>query len=318
MRMWILFIAVVETLRLWLLVRAAQQSVLFGSTAWWTWCVVLFADWFCMSVLCRVLNEFWPFYPSDWMRRRWWLGPWLRARVRLQVEMEKPETKLNASEPYIFASHSHGILSTAQMFLFMFWTPDTVLGELPKNTISMVGSELMVFPLTNLICRLLGSTCISERHLAAAMLESRPLLITPGGAKEMSLVARDGKGTVHILKRTGFLRLALQNRRPVVPLLTFGNHSMYRASRGPAWLCHFSLRQLNYGFPLFALGEWNSIVPLPDSSVKVVVLEPILPQEDELLPALVDRYYQHLVEVAQTHGVKLVLVEPNDLDTLTN
>jgi hypothetical protein len=309
--MWILVIALIELGRIWLVITTVQKTLFFGNDSYWSAALILIADWFCLSVLTQVLNVFWPYYPSQYLRNNSWLGNWLRKRIRFQTVFWKDHV-LDPNTKYIFASHSHGVLSTLQLLTFMFHDNDPRWGNIPANTVSTIGSELMIFPLTNLICRLLGARSISNLD---AMLETEQhVSIVPGGAKEMSLCQCNTKDRVYILKRTGFLKRAYKLKRPVVPMITMDNYQMYKIYAGPVWLQEFGLKQLNYGFPIFAFGSWGTIVPLP-STVKSFVLPPFTAEENESEEDYITRYYDGLRELTKTFGVLLRLIEPDKLAT---
>ena len=309
--MWILCIALVELARIWLVVRMVQYTLFFGNTSYWTIALIVAADWFCMSVMSQVLNAFWPYYPSDYLRRDSWLGNWLRKRIHFQSELFGGD--LDPSVKYIFASHSHGILSTVQLLMFMLYTDDSVLKTIPANTVSTIGSELMIFPLTNLICRLLGARSISPKNLEEALKSDQHVSIVPGGAKEISFSRCDTKNELHILKREGFLKLAYALKKPVVPILTLGNWCMYNVYSGPVWLQKFCLKHLNYGFPVFALGWYGTIVPHHTAFVRNLILAPVVVKEGETEREYIDRYYDGLFKIAKEYNIDLHLVSPDNI-----
>jgi hypothetical protein len=312
--MWILIIALIELGRIWTVVRMVQYTLFFGNTGYWTIALIISADWFCMSVLSRVLNVFWPYYPSTYLRRNSWLGNWLRKRIQFKHVFLQGADVLDPLEKYIFASHSHGILSTAQLLTFMLYNDEFPWKSIPDNTISTVGSELLIFPLTNLICRLLGALSISTQSLETILLTGKNVSIVPGGAKEMSLCIRNNKDTLYILQREGFLKLAYKHKRPVVPMITMDNHTMYKIYPGPSWLEKFTLKHLNYGFPIFALGTWGTIVPLQSAHVLNVVLPAFWAKEEETVEHYIERYYQGLRDAVKGFGITLNLVKPQELE----
>jgi hypothetical protein len=309
--MWILIIALIEIGRIWLVIRTVQKTLFFGNDSYWTSGLILLADWFCLSVLSQVLNAFWPYYPSKYLRHDSWLGNWLRKKVRFLTIFYQDFT-LEPNTKYIFASHSHGVLATLQLLTFMFHGNDPLWGNIPENTISTIGSELMIFPLTNLICRLLGARSISRQSLDVMLQSDKHISIIPGGAKEISLCQCNTKDDLYILRRDGFLKLAYKSKRPVVPMITMDNYSMYNIFAGPISLQKFTLKHLNYGFPILAFGSWGSIAPLP-TTVKSFVLPPFTAKEDELIENYIARYYDDLNRLTKTFGVTLHLIDPSDL-----
>lgn len=295
--MWILLIALIELARfsgvLWFLRSAGYFTGWFGLT------LFLLIDWLFFFVVLPVLFHY---FPLPRFSRGNSVGEWLRRRVRLVVSSNAPELVRN--QPYVFASHSHGVLATTELLLFML-RPLSCLGIGDYTEITCtVSSQLFALPLTSLVCRALGGVPISQLH--TLMSRSSSFLISPGGTLEISMVQFDDDKNIHIVKRTGFLHQCFLKKKPIVPLLTLGNHSMYWTPNFLRWLQWFSYKLIGYGMPLPALGDLGTVVPLRTASVEVVRLPTFTTLNDEEnFEQYKERYYNALREEADSRGYAL-------------
>lgn len=302
--MWILFISVIELLRFLLTLAQVRQSTglfggLFGALAF------MFVDWLFFFVLLPVLFHY---YPLPRLGVDNALGKWLRARVQLSVQLANPDqvAELAPDQPYIFACHSHGVVATTELLVFMMRAAEfPSLSGYPLSAVCTVSSQLWMLPITSLVCRLLGGQPVSNLH--NLIVAGQPAVVSPGGAQEISLVQFDTARKVHIIRNTGFLYEAYLKKRPIVPLLTLGNHSMYRTPdlfRDVQWAL-FSL--IGYGMPMPAFGAYGSVVPLETSSVTVLQLPTFAAESDEEnFETYTERYYANLASAAMSRNVELV------------
>ncbi len=259
-------------------------------------------DWLFFFVALPVLFNY---LPLPRIRPGNALGKWLRKRIDLQVISNAPW--LAPDQPYIFACHGHGVIATAQLLLFML-PPDEFpeLSNYQRSITSTVSSQLYAMPITSIVCRALGAVSISRFESLIAY--GRPFALSPGGATEISLVQFDDHNIMHIQKRTGFLQQCFLKKRPIVPLLTLGNHNMYRTTSLLRPLQWISYKLIGYGMPLLSFGTYGTIVPQKCSPVRVVRLPTFLPEEEENFDAYTTRYYTALTEAADERGIKLVLL----------
>lgn len=298
--MWILLIFLIELGRfLWVLKYLQLAGFFTGILG----CVsFLIVDWLFFFVALPVLFNY---FPLARIKPGNTLGEWLRGRIDLQVKSDAPQ--LAPDQPYVFACHGHGVIATSQLLLFML--PPTELPGLHDYQLgitSTVSSQLYALPLTSIVCRMLGAVSIT--HFERLLLRSEPFALSPGGATEISLVQFDDARTLHIQKRTGFLQYCYLKKRPIVPLLTLNNHSMYRTPGFLRSLQWFSYKLIGYGMPLPSFGTYGSIVP-QQCQVRVARLPTFLNEGDEEnFEAYTARYYKALTDAAAAWHIELRLV----------
>lgn len=313
--MWILFITLIEVLRFAFVLSFVRDSTgLFrGSLGIVGFLVV---DWVFFFILLPLLFRY---YPLPRLSVGNALGKWLRARVHLRIQLSTPDQlDLVENQPYIFACHSHGVIATAQLLTFMLRATEfPSLGTYSQSTISTVSSQLWALPLTNLVCRILGARSVSSLH--SLIEQGNPVVISTGGAPEISLTQYDTPNRLHILKNTGFLTECFIKKRPIVPLLTLDNYSMYHTPNvltGFQWQS-LSLRWLGYGMPIFAFGAYGTIVPLSTAKVTIVQFPAFSARNDEEnFESYVDRYYDALTRFCENSNIELVLVDKQDLSNM--
>ena len=96
----------------------------------------------------------------------------------------------------------------------------------------------------------------------------RSVLAIPGGQREMEYT--DARSTVlTFVKRTGFVRLALQHGAELVPVIAFGESRVMDLLRLPKAWQEWLIKRCKI-LPCLPLGRWNAPVPMR-SPVTVVV-----------------------------------------------
>lgn len=119
-------------------------------------------------------------------------------------------------------------------------------------------------------------------------------MLVPGGQKEMRFCGGQGRDPDrHVLysRHKGFVRLALQNGVPLVPVYSFGENEILHNIYLPtiqAW----TYKWLKLALPMYPHGRWYS--PIPNRvGVTVVFGEPIpLPTIANPTQDDIDRYHK--------------------------
>lgn len=307
--MWILVILLIELTRFCFTLSQLRSSGLF--IGWLGLVLFALVDWFVFFI---ALPALWHYLPVMRLRPGVWLGEWLRRRINLHFDGVQYDPLAEASS-VVFACHGHGVLATAQLLLFML-RPKTCpeLANYTKHALPTVSSQLLAMPLTNFVCRvLLGAESIAD--FARLIRKRHTLAISPGGAKEITLNQFDTDTDLHIFRRAGFLRLCYENNMAIMPLLTLGNHTMFRMPPMLRWIQWFNFKLIGYGMPLPAFGEHGTLIPLKSSRVKIIspgLFRKQLTDSEtgiwETLDEYILRYYSELSQAAHAHGVRLHFV----------
>ncbi len=110
----------------------------------------------------------------------------------------------------------------------------------------------------------LGFVWADDHRLAGAVDRGEPVIVTPGGTREGCRSVRH-RYRVHWGGRTGYIRLALKYKLPVIPVAAAGTDDTYLGvNDGHAWgkrldVPHGMPAWLGFGM----LGVWPLAVPLP-------------------------------------------------------
>jgi len=192
----------------------------------------------------------------------------------------------------LVGNHNAGITFTDPFFLGTAWYRHAG----PEDPLHYLAHDAMVrIPaLGNFLMR--GGAIRASHHTAeAAFTAGRKVVVFPGGNYEAFRPFRE-RHRVDFGGRTGFVRLALRNRVPIVPVLHFGGHETFvvlRRGKRLAKLLGVKKYLRSDAFPLFLGLPWGIGVgpvfhlPLP-AKVQVVVGEPI-PLDDHGPEAADDR-----------------------------
>jgi len=133
------------------------------------------------------------------------------------------------SDNCIFCYHPHGILfwgvigGFANQSWGVRWNSKT-LAELDVSLGTISFNNFI--PFFREVNKNLGAFNVSWRGCNRALEEGRNIFIVPGGARE-SIHAYPGTMNVCIKQRKGFIRLALKQGKPLVPVLSFGAFSLF-------------------------------------------------------------------------------------------
>ncbi|RCH93851.1 diacylglycerol O-acyltransferase 1 [Rhizopus stolonifer] len=138
------------------------------------------------------------------------------------------EADLDPSKNYVMGYHPHGIISMGAFANFA--TEATGFSAtFPgiKPSLLTLNSNFRI-PFYRDLIMSLGMASVSRRS-CENILKSGPgrsIVIVVGGAAE-SLNARPGITDLVLRKRLGFIRLAIKNQAPLVPVFSFGENDLY-------------------------------------------------------------------------------------------
>ncbi len=174
----------------------------------------------------------------------------------LSVECIREEA-LDPSKQYIFALSPHGILILSRCLtyggLFEKMFPGIV-------TRTLGATAMFLVPLCREICLWCGAVDASKKTAVSILKKGWSLLIYPGGSREIFLTDSNSSDTA-LIKRSGFVRLAMENGCDIVPSFVFGEKWLYRHFHFPPVVTDFFLNKLRFPLLLF-WGRWMSYMPL--------------------------------------------------------
>lgn len=236
--------------RLQTLAAAIWMVVLFsGGTGIGGFLVVLYFIAFTRYWWLTVLYLFWIWVidkdvkeqggrQSKWVRSWRW---WKYTRDYFPLRFEKlPEAELNPERNYLFCIFPHGALCFGAFNAFATeW--GGFKNYFPHHTIhAATMSQHYIMPLFRELALALGGISSSAKSIDY-------VLGVPGGGHVCALViggvaetpyTKPGHYKIYLKKRKGFVKLALKNGAPLVPVLSFGETDVFRELES-VWLRNF-------------------------------------------------------------------------------
>lgn len=191
----------------------------------------------------------------------------------------KQETPNIRSLNFVFGFHPHGILA-----MTCAWLPISNVWRkmgLPKRVSRFGASIIFNVPLLRDAAMSMGARVVTKEAIHRALSEADQTvsaMLVPGGQAEM-LESRASHTEVYVKNHhKGFLRIALQENKPAVPVFCFGEHDFIENIQLPK-VQKFFLKLVGFGLPVVPMGALG-ILPLPRRiPLTIVVGKPIDPQE---------------------------------------
>uniref|UniRef100_A0A8D2IQ16 Acyltransferase n=1 Tax=Varanus komodoensis TaxID=61221 RepID=A0A8D2IQ16_VARKO len=229
----------------------------------------------------------------------------LSSRSQLVKTAELPPTR-----NYVLGSHPHGIICAGAFATFCTESTGFSLAFPGLRPSLALLAGLFYLPVYRDYMMSSGMVPVHKRSLDSLLRggPGRAVVIVVGGAAE-SLDCAPGEHRVHLLRRRGFVRLALQHGADLVPVYSFGENDIFQQVRFPEGSCgrwlQLRFKQLTgfapcifRGRSLFSSRLWG-ILPLA-SPITVVVGKPIsVPRRPQPTEEEVKHFHALYVEALQ-------------------
>eukprot|EP00127_Corallochytrium_limacisporum_P005626 Clim_evm5s210 gene=Clim_evmTU5s210 len=197
-----------------------------------------------------------------------------------------------SKDQYVFAFHPHGVvpvhvvsgaLSPAAGIKRYFPKANMRLITVAFNFFLPVWRELY------LAFGLVTSSMESARNVLSV---GNSLAVLPGGIAEMCM-SRPDREQLYLSRRRGFIRLAMQHGRDIVPVYCFGGNRIIGMVTTGIWGALNDWLQTKYQLIIpIPYGRWNLIVPRKHP-ITFVFGEPlVVPNCDNPTPEMVQHYHQ--------------------------
>ena len=229
--------------------------------------------------------------------------------------------RLPAEGPMLIVSnHSGGIYMPDYWAFLRHWIRERGINE---PLFSLAFDFLFSLPFAGTMVRRLGSVPASHANAAQLLEAGNSVIVYPGGDED-AYRPWTQRHRVDLHGRTGFVRLALRQQVPVVPIVAHGSHDVIIVlSRGEALARRLGLDRLRINvLPLVAGPPWGIVPvqvptwPLP-AKVTVQVCEPLdwsrFGPDAADDPTVVRQCYEEIVERMQTNLDELVAALPHPL-----
>ena len=206
----------------------------------------------------------------------------------------------------LVGNHSGGGLTPDTSAVFAAWYAQR---GFDRPLIGLGFDAAFTVPLIGSVMRRMGQVPASAENAGRALDEGLPVLVYPGGDHELFRPWRE-RNRIELAGRKGFIRLALEKRVPVVPVVGHGGHDsvivLLRSERLAAWL---GLKRIRMGnLPIVWQLPWGVSLPGPfylpmPAKITVQVCEPLdwsaHGPKAANNPEIVDRCYAEITEVMQ-------------------
>ena len=199
-----------------------------------------------------------------------------------------------APPTYVFGAHPHGIHAFGCSALN--FAGNDMARFFPRVWHRLTGAVATVIfrvPVVRAVMLAHGYRDASRKACERVLREGRSVTLVLGGEQE-SIRTRAGRDAVWMVKRKGFVRLAMREGADVVPTYSFGLVDVYHYAYALQGLRMWMVNALQVCVPLF-WGVGGTPCPLP-VPVRTVVAEPVrVPRMAHPHPAVVEDVYNRYI-----------------------
>ncbi|AIN99536.1 diacylglycerol acyltransferase, putative [Leishmania panamensis] len=224
-----------------------------------------------------------------------------------RVMMDDPAVQMwDGTSQYLFSFHPHGVFPGTALFASLTAEWAEKVGVNTKCYVSThIASVVFNVPLLRDFNLRLGALSVCRRTVEASLKRGNSVLIVTGGQAEMLHTQVSAKRLTLITQHTGFVRLAIASRVPLVPLLCFGENNVLGLLQFPR-IQRISLKLFGFPFPIILFGRFG--LPLPfRTPLTLVVGSPLTIPEDadennsDDVRRVSEAYFQSLKELFYRH-----------------
>ncbi len=236
-----------------------------------------------------------------------WIVPWMETFARwFDGEVRGMERIPRDGPVLLVGNHSGGTLTPDTSVFFSAWYREMGFA---RPLVGLAFDGMFGIPGVRTLMRRIGEVPASHESAGRALDEGAAVLVYPGGDRECFRPFTD-RNRIDFTDRSGFIRLALQHRVPVVPVVGHGGHeTTIVLARGEAAARRLRLGRLRMGIaPVLWQVPWGVSlpllpgVPLP-AKITMQVLEPMawshLGPEDANDPEVVSRCFGEITLAMQ-------------------
>lgn len=200
---------------------------------------------------------------------------------------------------FIFSFHPHGVFAGTALVCTQTREWAEKMGHAEHRHITThVATIVLNIPVLRDFNLSLGALSVSRPCIESSLQQGNSVLIVTGGQAEMIHTRRSDTQMTLITQHVGFVRLAIANRVPLVPLLSMAENNVMGLLQVPA-IQRLTLHLLGFPLPVIPYGRF--FLPLPYRTPLVMVVGK--PVE---IPADADANNpEHVARLAETYFSEL-------------
>lgn len=194
---------------------------------------------------------------------------------RFSVIVDDPAVQMrDGTTQYLFSFHPHGVFPGTALFASLTGEWMRKVGLNAKRYVSThVASIIFNVPIVRDFNLRVGALSVSRRTLEASLRRGNSVLIVTGGQAEMLHTAVSKTKMTLITQHTGFVRLAIATKVPLVPIISFAENNVLGLVQFPR-IQRITLKILGFPFPMVPYGRFGLPVPFR-TRLTVVVGSPV-------------------------------------------
>lgn len=207
------------------------------------WGIGLFVTGICLSVLLPAEPLLWERFQHSTLVSSW------RRYFAFSLAVEQ---KLDPQGKYIFAGFPHGVFPVSELLCISL-----MLKVWPGLRVySIAASSVFSVPVWRHIMAWTGARPATRRWFRK-LLQQGSVSLVPGGIAEMFLW-EEGREVIKVRDRKGFVRLAVEQGVPLVPVYHFGNSKLFSWVAPRSWEVLARRVRMALGYPK---GRWGTLMP---------------------------------------------------------